>query len=327
METEHYQVVIIGAGPAGIGAAVELARRGIQSVLLIDRERRVGGIPAKYHAHPGGVATFLTWQQGRILQGGDFALWLEEKLKKTTTQTLLNTQVLNADPQGSLLELVNPDRGCFQVHADTVIFACGSRDKTVVEKGWIVGQRPARILPTMQLLELLAEQEVTPLRTPITLGSDLIAWAVSAKLQKGGAIDPLVADRSAHPQTSWPARLFFRRWAQPRWRPIAQSAEIHGDSVAQQITLDGVSETCDGILVSGELVPNSELLIDAGVEVALPSRLPHVTGRGQLSHSPWFVAGNVKGGFHSAYWCFRHGRKIASDVVRRLARSPVSSNE
>ena len=46
--TNHFRVVIIGAGPAGIGAAIALSKQGITTVALIERSDNIGGVPYLY---------------------------------------------------------------------------------------------------------------------------------------------------------------------------------------------------------------------------------------------------------------------------------------
>ena len=43
---EHYSVIIIGGGPAGVGAAVGLSKREIKSILILERGDKLGGIPS-----------------------------------------------------------------------------------------------------------------------------------------------------------------------------------------------------------------------------------------------------------------------------------------
>ena len=66
----------------------------------------------------------------------------------------------------------------------------------------------------------------------------------------------------------------------------------------------------DGVLVAGRLVPNSELLVDAGMPVALPSRRPIAQFEKMEVTKGWFVAGNLAGWVLPAQWCRWHGAYI-----------------
>src|SRR5690606_27865710 len=120
----------------------------------------------------------------------------------------------------------------------------------------------------------------------------------------------------SRPATPLPARLYFWRWARPPWHGAVRAAEILGrDAVEAVRTADGAVVPCDGVVVSGELVPNSELAVEAGLAVDMPGRRP-VLARGMAWSEPgFFAAGNILGGFHGAEWCHRHGRKVARAVA------------
>ena len=92
--------------------------------------------------------------------------------------------------------------------------------------------------------------------------------------------------------------------------------EVVGSKTASGIRLskDGNLIPCDGIVVCGELIPNSELALQGLLKVELPSRKPVVGRNYQLSKPGWFAAGNILGGYHGAEWCYFNGRRVARAV-------------
>ena len=72
-DERHFRVAVIGAGPAGIGTAVSLAKRGIGPVVLIERRAEAGGTPMGYRRKDGGVPTFVEWTRGRVVFGEELA--------------------------------------------------------------------------------------------------------------------------------------------------------------------------------------------------------------------------------------------------------------
>ena len=320
--SNHFQVAIIGAGPAGIGAAVGLARSGVESVLMIERAGTLGGVPAKYEPKRGGVPTFVVPSRGRIMYGRQYADLLAGKLDQTSTVCHLNTQVLEADLNAKSLTIVSPTDGKQTITADAIIFACGSRERTRAERGWIDGSRPARVFHTMQLLDFLDSDHCLPAITPAVIGSDLIAWSAVAKLKAAGADQVAMLDECARPRAPFLAQLYFKRWHRPKWRPVNSDVTLEGNMSATGIGFpDGTSLRCDGVILSGMLVPNSELMVSAGLEVERPDRSPLVGQNHALSEPGWFAAGNVLGGFHDARWCYRHGMKIARKAAEYIGRS------
>ncbi len=75
---------------------------------------------------------------------------------------------------------------------------------------------------------------------------------------------------------------------------------------------------CDGAILSGELVPNTELALLGGFDVELPGRQLVIDHCQQLSSPGWFAAGNILGGWHGAQWCFFNGRRLARQVAKYL---------
>ena len=316
--TKHFRVVIIGAGPAGIGAAIALSSLGIKSIALVERSDKIGGIPSLYKKKTGGVRTFIRWSRGGIpVFGEEYANSLKRKLAKTDVKIWLQSQVLEIEANEKKIIFVNPVKGIMSLTADAVIMACGSREKTLSERGWLTGSRPIRVFFTKQLLQLIDGNDLLPMHNPVIIGSDLIAYAAAAKLKYAGSQEAIIVDNGRGPKCSYFERLYFRQWTQPSFRSSAfKSVEVVGSKTASGIRLskDGNLIPCDGIVVCGELIPNSELALQGLLKVELPSRKPIVGRYYQLSKPGWFAAGNMLGGYHGAEWCYFNGRRVARAV-------------
>ena len=78
----HADVVIVGAGPAGLAAATELRKRGVASVVVLDREPQAGGIPRHCNHFPYGLREFR-----RLLRGPAYAAHLVEPAFKFTQKS------------------------------------------------------------------------------------------------------------------------------------------------------------------------------------------------------------------------------------------------
>jgi thioredoxin reductase len=314
---QHYRAVVIGAGPSGMGAAVGLARHSISPVLLIDRAAEIGGVPAKYEIKRGGVPTFVVWRRGRILFGKQFVELLARKLSRTSTQTCLECHVISVEKDTKTLTMVSPC-GKSRISADAIIFACGAREKTRSERGWIFGDRPARQFFTMHLLELLDDCDVLPAMHPTIIGSDLIAYSAAAKLRAAGSDEPVMCDIVRRPVAGVLERLYFHRWTRPIWRSVAGTVFF---ADRRHVTSLQIGDTChesDGIVFSGDLVPNSELVAATGLTVNQPNRYPMRLGTNALSEPGWFIAGAASGGLKGADWCYRDGLRAALSVSKYL---------
>jgi glycerol-3-phosphate dehydrogenase len=313
----HYRVIIVGAGPAGIGTAVGLARLGIDGVLLVERADEVGGVPAKFAAKPGGVPTFLAWRRGQVVFGRQLAEGWKHELADTSTAVCLQCHVLDVDRASRQLSVVSP-HGREQISAEAIVFACGAREKNRSERGWIYGDRPGRVFYTMQLLQLMDCHHLLPMRNPAIVGSDLIAYSAAAKLRAAGSLEPNIYDRSRRPVARLWERLYFSWWSRPRWHAATEGLAISSTHDTTSVQVGHVSRNCDGVLISGELLPNSELISATGLAVMPSTRVPVSKCRNELSDPGWFLAGAVGGGFHGAVWCYRDGLRAAGAVARFL---------
>ena len=317
-DAQHFKVVIIGGGPAGIGTAVGLAKRGVGPVVLIERRAKLGGTPMGYRKKPGGVPTFVEWTRGRVVFGEELAGRMAKRLAKTDTVIRLGTQVTKIDPAEKRLTLLGPD-GVRELTADAVVLAAGAREQTPAEKGWLAGARTARVGFTRHVTGWLDRHGLLPARKPVVVGSDLIAYSAAAKLRAAGSDEPVMIDRRQSPSAGFFERLFFRRWTRPDWSGGVTAAGMKGDRAATGVqSSDGIEWPGDGVMVCGELVPNSELALLGGLAVELPSRQLQLA-RGQAMSEPgWFAAGNVLGGFHGAQWCYFNGRRLAKRIATFL---------
>ena len=122
--------VVVGAGPAGLAAAVELRRRGVSDVLLLDREAEAGGIP-RHAGHQG----FGLRDLRRPLSGPAYARAYVRLAREAGVELHSETMVTGWSPEGAL-ELTEPSRPR-DVAPGVVVLATGCRERP----------RSARLVP------------------------------------------------------------------------------------------------------------------------------------------------------------------------------------
>ncbi len=313
--------VIIGAGPSGVAAAVGLKRKGISDVLVLDRTSCIGGVPARYKED--GMATFLQLPFPRLVSGAAYARKLEADLKHCGAETHLESTVLSVDLTAHMLRVLSPERGLYEVQARSILFACGAREKTVVEQGWIFGRRPARVYNSLQLLDLM-RHGLKPLSARfVLLGSQPAAYAMGAKLSRSrkSGEECAMLDHSPRNLTFFLGRLYFARWARLRRQVIPGSIEIKGDCAVEAVAESSGSNppvAADYVLLAGDLVPNSELLAAAGVRIQHPDWRLAESEIERLAGEGIFLCGNIRGGEHGAHHASANGASMAKAVARYL---------
>jgi len=176
----HYNVVVIGGGPAGLAAAIKANRNA--SVLLIEREAKLGGI-LKQCIHDGfGVVRF-----GEKLSGPEYAERFVSQLKDTTVEVALFSFVTNVARKGKMFEITYVCKdGVVVVTCDKIVLATGCRERT--KNGiFIQGDRGAGVYTAGAAQNLVNCLGVLPGRKVVILGSGDIGLIMARRLTLEGA--------------------------------------------------------------------------------------------------------------------------------------------
>lgn len=135
---KQVQLAIIGGGPAGLSAAIAARKAGVEDILLIERDRELGGI-LNQCIHAGfGLHTF-----GRELTGPEYAGEYVRQFRELNIPCLSGAMVLNLSPD-RVLTVTGRETGLVQIQAQAVILAMGCRERPRGALN-IPGTRPAGI--------------------------------------------------------------------------------------------------------------------------------------------------------------------------------------
>lgn len=174
---KKYDVVVIGGGPAGMGASIECSKTGAKT-LLIERDNRLGGILNQCIHNGFGLHYFK-----EELTGPEYAHRFEELLSKTNVDVMLNTFVTKVD--GKKLTIVNGD-GAFEIEPKAIVFAMGCREKTAGSIK-LNGTRPEGIMTAGQVQKLVNFYGKLPGKKAVILGSGDIGLIMARRLTFEGA--------------------------------------------------------------------------------------------------------------------------------------------
>ena len=196
----HYDIVIIGGGPAGLAAAIKASEQA--KVLLIEREQRLGGI-LKQCIHDGfGVVRF-----GEKLSGPEYADRFVKQLRDTNVDVALFSFVTNVKRSDKFELTYVCEEGVKNVSCDKIILATGCRERT--KNGiFIQGDRCSGVYTAGAAQNLVNVLGVMPGKRVVILGSGDIGLIMARRLTIEGGFRSQAYAVGTYPQhTSMSARF------------------------------------------------------------------------------------------------------------------------
>lgn len=174
---KKYDVVIIGGGPAGMGAGIECAKTGAKT-LIVERDNRLGGILNQCIHNGFGLHYFK-----EELTGPEYAHRFCELLKDTNVDVKLNTFVTNVD--GKKITMIS-NNGVEIIEPKAIVYAMGCREKTAGNIK-LNGTRPVGIFTAGQVQKLVNFYGKLPGKRVVVLGSGDIGLIMARRLTFEGA--------------------------------------------------------------------------------------------------------------------------------------------
>lgn len=296
-DLKRVDIVIVGGGPAGLAAAVRLYERGVRSLLIVERERQLGGI-LRQCIHDGfGLTRFKT-----SLSGPEYAARFIRQVEELGIPYVTDTTVLEVSPDKVVTAVSRG--GLVQWQAGAVILTMGCRERTRGALG-IPGERPAGVFTAGVAQAYINLYNTMPAREVVILGSGDIGMIMARRLTLEGAHVQAVFE--IQPYASGLPRN-IEQCLNDYDIPLYLShtvTEIHGNSRLTGVTVSQVDEhfqpipgtereyPCDTLILSVGLIPENELSIDAGVELDARTKGAVVDEHFQTSVDGIFAAGNV----------------------------------
>ena len=183
----EYDLVIVGGGPAGLAAAAAAKDSGIDSILILERDRELGGILNQCIHNGFGLHTFK-----EELTGPEYAARFIERVRERKIEYKLNTMVMEISPQ-KVVTAMNREEGLFEIKARAVILAMGCRERSRGALN-IPGYRPAGIYSAGTAQRLVNMEGFMPGREVVILGSGDIGLIMARRMTLEGAKVKVVAE-------------------------------------------------------------------------------------------------------------------------------------
>lgn len=316
MSAVSADVIIIGGGPSGVAAAVELRRRGVERVMLLDREPHLGGATRHCSHSPFGMREF-----GRVYFGAAYGRRLEAEATRAGVDVRTGHSVVRIDGAGVLA--VTSPRGVETLSARRLMVATGARE-TPRSARLISGDRPIGVITTGTLQSYVAFHGLMPFRRPLIVGSELVSFSAVLTCLTHGARPVAMAEPAPHVLAPVPFSWFPRLVGVPL-HPGTTLADIHGEGRVEEASLrrsDGRLETlaCDGVLLTGRFTPEAALCRQSSIGVDRCSAGPAIDQDGRTVDPLCFASGNVLRAVETGGWAFREGLAVGRSIADDLAR-------
>ncbi|MBR3436505.1 MAG: FAD-dependent oxidoreductase [Lachnospiraceae bacterium] len=299
MNEMSVSVAVVGGGPAGLAAAVSAKKNGAESVLVIERDNRLGGI-LKQCIHPGFGLNYFQ----KELTGPEYAGAFREEAEKEGVEALLNAMVLSVDAMKREITLVSPECGMTRVRAKSIVLAMGCRERTRAGIQ-IPGSRPAGIYTAGAAQRLANLENALVGKSIVILGSGDIGMIMARRMTLEGCEVKAVVEIMDYLAGLTRNRVQCLDDFQIPLLLSHTVTRIVGNERVEGVYVAEVDKNrkpvpgtetfiaCDTLLLSVGLIPENELTRDAGIEIAPVTNGPVVDQHMQTSAPGIFASGNV----------------------------------
>ena len=293
-----YEVVIIGGGPAGLAAAISAYDNGCRSILLIERDVRLGGILNQCIHNGFGLHTFK-----EELTGPEYADRYIRRFNEIQVDLMLQTTVLSISKDKEI-RAINEKEGLVTIKAKAIVLAMGCRERSRGALN-IPGSRPAGVYSAGTAQKLVNIDGKMPGKRVVILGSGDIGLIMARRMTLEGAKVLAVVELMPY---SGGLKRNIVQCLEDFDIPLYLShtvTKIEGKSRVEAVTVSEVDENrkpvvgteiryeCDTLLLSCGLIPENELTSDLGADISTVTNGPVVDSNLETSIPGVFACGNV----------------------------------
>ena len=295
---KNYDLVIIGGGPAGLAAAISAKENGIDDILILERDIRLGGILNQCIHNGFGLHRFKEELSGPEYAGRDIA-----KIEEMGIDYLLDAMVIKLE-EDKTIHFLNKEEGYQKIKPKAVILATGCRERT---RGALnmAGARPSGIMTAGTAQRFVNMEGYMVGKKVVILGSGDIGLIMARRMTLEGAEVKCVLELMPYSNGLQRNIVQCLDDYDIPLRLAHTVIDIKGNERLEAVVvakvgedrkpIKGTEETieCDTLLLSVGLIPENELSSMAGVDIDPKVRGPFVSQNRQTRIPGIFACGNV----------------------------------